>query len=213
MCLETNTSFLEREQRRKNKSSGSIGCLNRNRRNCLPRNNNFKPACTSVSVFQGPPKMSATKEWRPTKWHPSCRLPCIQAISNKLHLFSFSRVQYSFLWRWDSRTWFRGSRNNTTQCQSQAELSITDAKRVIVNYRFPKGKDVHCTSYKKLSTPATQPGRHRHHPALLLFCNGLSFKIIPPNFLPPLHKITFLSFVYWTCHIACVSQTAFLCYS
>ena len=54
--------------------------------------------------------------------------------------------------------------------------------------QVPTGKDVHCVSYEKSTTPATQPRANRHHSELLLFSNGLSFKITTPNFLL-LHKI------------------------
>lgn len=63
----------------------------------------------------------------------------------------------------------------------------------------PPGDDVHCTSYKKLTTPATQPMSNRHHPKLSLFSNRLLFKTSPPSFFLFLHKITFFSFVCWTC--------------
>ena len=54
----------------------------------------------------------------------------------------------------------------------------------------PVGKDVHCMSYKKLTTPATHTMRTCHHPQFLLFCNGLSFKTTSPNFLLLCHKIS-----------------------
>lgn len=53
----------------------------------------------------------------------------------------------------------------------------------------PTGKDVHGISYKKLTTPTTQPVRNHYGPELLLFTNRLLFKITPANFL--LHKIKF----------------------
>nr|XP_033713446.1 centrosomal protein of 44 kDa isoform X2 [Tursiops truncatus] len=42
--------------------------------------------------------------------------------------------------------------------------------------QVPTGKDVHGVSYKKLTTPATQPVRNRHHPELSLFSDGLFSK-------------------------------------
>lgn len=44
-------------------------------------------------------------------------------------------------------------------------------------------KDIHHLSYKKPTTPATQPKRNHHHPELSLFSNQLVFKTTPPNFL------------------------------
>lgn len=38
-----------------------------------------------------------------------------------------------------------------------------------------------CISYKKSTTPATQPMRSHHYSKLLFLCNGLLFKTIPPN--------------------------------
>ena len=73
-----------------------------------------------------------------------------------------------------------------------------------VNYRpqerkhqlqAPTGKTVHRISYKKLTTPGTQPMRNHHHPELSLFSNEFSLKTIFLNFLIFLYKIMFLSFV------------------
>lgn len=88
-----------------------------------------------------------------------------------------------------------GRHNHTTQCQLQEGLSITDPTEESStgkNHQFqaPVGKDVHCMSYKKLTTPATQTMRTCHHPQFLLFCNGLSFKTTSPNFLLLCHKIS-----------------------
>ena len=68
-----------------------------------------------------------------------------------------------------------------------------------INYRksrrlqAPTRKDVRFVSYKKSTTPATQPMRNHHHPDSL-FPTGLSFKTTLPNFLLFLYKITVLGF-------------------
>lgn len=48
--------------------------------------------------------------------------------------------------------------------------------------RAPKGKEVHCVSYRKSTTPALSQGKG-HHPELLPLSNGLLFKTTPPNAL------------------------------
>lgn len=51
--------------------------------------------------------------------------------------------------------------------------------------------------------------KNRHHPALLIYSMGLSFKTTPSNFLFLLQKITLLSFVglaYGFCHSLFVPQ-------
>ena len=63
----------------------------------------------------------------------------------------------------------------------------------------PTGKDVHCISYKKLTTPAAQPMRNHYHPELSHFLSALSFKTTPPDFFLFLYKIMFISFVCWPC--------------
>lgn len=84
-----------------------------------------------------------------------------------------------------------------------------NSKRIVkltgrTQLQTPKGKEVHCTSYKKLTRPATHPMRNNYHHELALSSNGLSFKITASNsLLLLLHKITFLSFVcgtYRFCH-------------
>lgn len=68
-------------------------------------------------------------------------------------------------------------------------------------------RDVHCTSYKKSTTPATQPMRNCHHSEFSRFSKGLSFKTTAPRQPPPhppntflfLYKIKFLFLVCWTC--------------
>ena len=61
------------------------------------------------------------------------------------------------------------------------------------------GKDVHCISYKKLTTPAAQSMRNLRHPELSLFSNIFSLQTIPSNFLLFLYEATLLSFCYWVC--------------
>ena len=57
-------------------------------------------------------------------------------------------------------------------------------KRTLINRKEsstgPNRKSVHCISYIKSTTPATQPVRKCHHSELSLFSNGLSFKTNPP---------------------------------
>lgn len=67
-------------------------------------------------------------------------------------------------------------------------------------FQVPRGKDIHCISHKKSTTPTPQPMRN-NHPELFAF---LQFKTTPPDFLLH-HKITFCSFVYWSRLCFCYS--------
>ena len=71
-------------------------------------------------------------------------------------------------------------------------------------------KDVHPISFKKLTTPATQPMRNHHQYELLLLSNRFLFQT-PPNLLL-LHNIMF-SFVYWTCIWFCHNLLVLRCNS
>ena len=97
-----------------------------------------------------------------------------------------------------------------TRLQLQEESWIGKNHELLV----PTEKDVHCFSYKKSTTPATQPTENCCHPELLFF-HGLSFKITTANFLL-LHKTTFLSLVVGLacgfCH-SLFAQITVLCYS
>ena len=69
----------------------------------------------------------------------------------------------------------------------------------------PRGKDIHCISHKKSTTPATQPFGNHHD---LDFCyffppNGLLFGKNPPSFILLLHKIMFL-------FVCCMSRIGIL---
>lgn len=78
----------------------------------------------------------------------------------------------------------------------------------------PKGKGVHCISYKTQTTPAAHPVSNPH--GHVLSSTGLLFKTTPPNFLLLSQKITFVSFICWAglwfCH-TCMSQNTIFCYS
>lgn len=83
-------------------------------------------------------------------------------------------------------------------------MSITDPTRRIINRNHQRQlrqgkKIVHCISYKKSTTPATQPMRKHHPPRLSLSSNGLSLRTTHTNFLLLLHKIMFLFFVCCNC--------------
>ena len=68
----------------------------------------------------------------------------------------------------------------------------------------PAGKDVvHCLSCKQSTALAIQPRKSHQHYKRLRFSRGPSSK--EPDFLHLLHKITFLSFVCWTCLWFCQS--------
>ena len=89
---------------------------------------------------------------------------------------------------------------------NRKEFSITDTN----------GKDAHCISYKKWTTPVTQPMTNGHHSKHLLFSNGLPFKTTLPNFLL-FYKVSFFFLHFldlpWSFDLVCKSQIAILCYS
>ena len=92
----------------------------------------------------------------------------------------------SLKWNWKARS--GSSHRHTGRHQLHEELSITGRivnyrpqqkdhqKERITNYAAPTGKDAHYISYKKLTTPVTQPVKNHHHPELSLLSNGLSSK-------------------------------------
>lgn len=82
-------------------------------------------------------------------------------------------------------------------------LSVSDRPKRIIHKKESSitGHGERCTLHllQEIQYPCNAVKEKPHHPKLLLFSNGFSFKTIPPNFLPLLSKITFLSFVCWTC--------------
>ena len=73
----------------------------------------------------------------------------------------------------------------TLNVDCRMNCQFSDPNRRIVHGKessiiAPTGKDIHCISYKTLTTPITQPMRNHYHPELTFF--QCSFKIITPNF-------------------------------
>lgn len=82
-------------------------------------------------------------------------------------------------------------------------LSISDRPNRIIHKKESSitGHGERCTLHllQEIQYLGNSVKEKPHHPELLLFSNGFSFKTTLPNFLPVLYKITFLSFVCWMC--------------